>query len=178
SKIPFRCRTFMFFFILAGLLIPGEATLIPLYQVAKDMEILNTYMGLIFPVLASPFAIIVLKSFFDGIPNDLLESVQMDGGGIWRIFINIMLPLTRPALVSIAILTFIGSWNNFLWPIVILNDPSKYPLAAALTYLNGQFAYNFGWIAAGTMISVLPIIAVFLLTQRYFIEGMSGALKG
>lgn len=179
SKVPFRYRTFMFFFILAGLLIPGEAILIPLYQVAKDMGILNSYLGLIFPVLASPFAIIVLKSFFDGIPNDLLESVQIDGGGIWRIFVNIMLPLTRPALVSIAILTFIGSWNNFLWPFLSVTDDNVFTLPMGIPTLMNQYTEDYVKPMVINTVASLPIMLLFLIFERQIIKGVSlSGIKG
>lgn len=143
SKIPFRFKAIMFFFILAGLLVPGEATIIPLYQVAKDMHLLNSYQGLIVTALASPMAVIVLKGFFDGIPNDLIESVQMDGGGVWKIFAVIMLPLTRPALASMAILTFIGSWNNFLWPFLSLTNDKLFTLPMGIPTLMSQYSEDY-----------------------------------
>jgi putative chitobiose transport system permease protein len=102
----------------------------------------------------------------------------MDGASEFRIFVQLVMPLVKPGVAVIGLLEVMAFWNNFLWPIVVLDDPQKYPLAAALTYLNGQFSYNFGWIAAGTMISVLPIIIVFLFTQKYYMEGIAGAIKG
>ncbi|GGG02727.1 carbohydrate ABC transporter permease [Paenibacillus abyssi] len=179
SKIKFRFKTFMFFFILAGLLIPGEATLIPLYQVAKDVDILNSYEGLIFPVLASPFAIIILKSFFDGVPNDLIESVQIDGGGIWRVFFSIMLPLTRPALASIAILTFIGSWNNFLWPFLSVTDDNLFTLPVGIPTLMDQYTEDYVKPMVINTIASIPIIALFLIFERQIVKGISmSGIKG
>ncbi|WP_059048972.1 carbohydrate ABC transporter permease [Paenibacillus senegalimassiliensis] len=179
SKIPFRYRTFMFFFILAGLLIPGEAILIPLYQVAKDLDILNSYQGLILPALASPFAIIILKSFFDGIPNELLESIQMDGGGVWRIFTSIMLPLTRPALVSIAILTFIGSWNNFLWPFMSVTDDNLFTLPMGIPTLMNQYTEDYVKPMVINTVASLPIMVLFLIFERQIIKGVSlSGIKG
>lgn len=179
SKIKFRYKTFMYFFILAGLLIPGEAILIPLYQVAKDLDILNSYEGLIFPVLASPFAIIVLKSFFDGVPNDLIESVQIDGGGIWRVFVGIILPLTRPALASIAILTFIGSWNNFLWPFLSVTDDSLFTLPVGIPTLMDQYTEDYVKPMVINTIASIPIMALFLIFERQIIKGISlSGIKG
>ncbi|MBW4080311.1 carbohydrate ABC transporter permease [Paenibacillus sp. S150] len=179
SKIPFRYRTLMFFVVLAGLLIPGEATIIPLYQVAKDMNLLNSYQGLIIPALASPVAVIVLKSFFDGIPNDLLESVQMDGGGSWRIFMRIMLPLCRPALASMAILTFIGSWNNFLWPFLSITDDNLFTLPMGIPTLMSQYSEDYVKPMVINAIASIPIIVLFVIFERQIVKGISmSGIKG
>lgn len=179
SKVPFRYRAIMFFFILAGLLIPGEAIIIPLYQVAKDMDLLNSYEGLIIPVLASPVAVIVLKSFFDGVPNDLLESVQIDGGGTWRIFTSIMLPLIRPALASMAILTFIGSWNNFLWPFLSITDDNLFTLPMGIPTLMSSYSEDYVKPMVVNTIASLPIMLLFLIFERQIVKGVSlSGIKG
>ncbi|GIP23300.1 MULTISPECIES: carbohydrate ABC transporter permease [Paenibacillus] len=179
SKIRFRFRSVMFFVILAGLLIPGEGIIIPLYQVAKDMHLLNSYQGLIFTVLASPMAVIVLKSFFDGIPNDLIESVQIDGGGTWRIFLTIMLPLTRPALASMAILTFIGSWNNFLWPFLSITNDKFFTLPMGIPTLMSQYSEDYVKPMVINTLSSIPIIILFLIFERQIIKGISlSGIKG
>ncbi|MFD1954116.1 carbohydrate ABC transporter permease [Paenibacillus thailandensis] len=179
SKVPYRYRSLMFFVVLAGLLIPGEATIIPLYQVAKDMDLLNSYQGLIIPSLASPVAVIVLKSFFDGVPNDLIESVQMDGGGTWRIFMNIMLPLTRPALASMAILTFIGSWNNFLWPFLSITDDNMFTLPMGIPTLMSQYSEDYVKPMVVNAIASIPIVALFVIFERQIVKGISlSGIKG
>lgn len=179
SKIPFRYKSFMFLFILSGLLIPGEAVLIPLYQVVKELGLLNSYEALIIPVLASPVAVIVLKSFFDGVPNDFLESVQMDGGGTWRIFYNIMLPLTRPAIASMAILTFIGSWNNYLWPFLAISDDTMFTLPIGIPTILRQQSGDYVMPMAVNMIASIPIFALFLIFERQIVKGISmSGIKG
>ncbi|MFX3636368.1 MAG: carbohydrate ABC transporter permease [Candidatus Pristimantibacillus sp.] len=179
SKLPFRFRSFMFLFILAGLLIPGEAVIIPLYQVVKELGLLNSYEALIIPVLASPVAVIVLKSFFDGVPNDLLESVQIDGGGTWRIFYNIMLPLTRPAIASMAILTFIGSWNNYLWPFLAISDDTMFTLPVGIPTILRQQSGDYVMPMAVNMIASIPIFALFLIFERQIVKGISmSGIKG
>ncbi|ANS75684.1 sugar ABC transporter permease [Paenibacillus yonginensis] len=179
SKLPFRYRTLTFFLVLAGLLIPGEATIIPLYQVAKDMSLLNSYQGLIIPALASPVAVIVLKSFFDGIPNDLLESVQIDGGGTWRIFTRMMLPLTKPAMASMAILTFIGSWNNFLWPFLSITDDNLFTLPMGIPTLMSQYSEDYVKPMVINAISSIPIIILFVIFERQIVKGISmSGIKG
>ncbi|QMV41055.1 carbohydrate ABC transporter permease [Cohnella cholangitidis] len=179
SKIPFRYKAFMFLFILSGLLIPGEAVIIPLYQVVKDLGMLNSYEALIVPVLASPVAVIVLKSFFDGVPNDLLESVQIDGGGEWRIFYNIMLPLTRPAIASMAILTFIASWNNYLWPFLAISDDTMFTLPIGIPTILRQQSGDYVMPMAVNMIASIPIFALFLVFERQIVKGISmSGIKG
>ncbi|OXS53066.1 sugar ABC transporter permease [Cohnella sp. CIP 111063] len=179
SKVPFRYRAVAFFFILSGLLIPGEAIIIPLYQVAKDMNLLNSYEGLIIPVLASPVAVIVLKSFFDGVPNDLLESVQIDGGGTWRIFTSIMIPLIRPALASMAILTFIGSWNNFLWPFLSITDDNLFTLPMGIPTLMSQYSEDYVKPMVVNTIASLPIMLLFIIFERQIVKGVSlSGIKG
>lgn len=179
SKVPFRYRTIVFFFILGGLLIPGEATIIPLYQVAKDLHLLNSYSGLIIPALASPVAVIVLKSFFDGVPNDLLESVQIDGGGFWRIFTSIILPLTRPAMASMAILTFIGSWNNFLWPFLSITDEHLFTLPMGIPTLMGQYSEDYVKPMVINAVASVPIIILFIIFEKQIVKGISmSGIKG
>jgi len=179
SKIPFRYKALAFFFILSGLLIPGEATIVALYQVVKDMGMLNSYGALIVPVLASPVAVIVLKSFFDGIPNELLESVQIDGGGSWRIFFSIMLPLTRPALASMAILTFIASWNNFLWPFLSISNDQLFTLPIGIPTLLRQQSQDYVMPMAVNTIASVPIFLLFLVFERQIVKGISlSGIKG
>ncbi|ANY69019.1 sugar ABC transporter permease [Paenibacillus sp. BIHB 4019] len=179
SKLPFRYRSLMFFVVLAGLLIPGEAIIIPLYQVAKEMNLLNSYQGLILPALASPVAVIVLKSFFDGVPNELIESVQIDGGGIWRIFAYIMLPLTRPALASMAILTFIGSWNNFLWPFLSVTDDNLFTIPMGIPTLMSQYSEDYVKPMVINTLASIPIILLFIIFERQIVKGISlSGIKG
>ncbi|MED4954644.1 carbohydrate ABC transporter permease [Paenibacillus macerans] len=178
AAFRFKGRNLVFGLLISTMIIPSSTAMIVHYLTIQAFRLGDTYVGVVLPAAVSVFNIFLMRQTFMSVPADMRDSGKMDGASEFRIFWQLMLPLVKPGLAVIALLEMMAFWNNFLWPIVILNDPSKYPLAAALTYLNGQFAYNFGWIAAGTMISVFPIIAVFLLTQRYFIEGMSGALKG
>lgn len=113
-----------------------------------------------------------------GMPHELRDSGKVDGASEFRIWFQLALPIVKPAIAVIGLLEFMGMWNSFLWPMIVLNDTKQYPIASALSFLNGQFSYNFGWIAAGTVISVIPIIIVFLCTQKYYMEGVSGAVKG
>ncbi|MDO7906849.1 carbohydrate ABC transporter permease [Paenibacillus sp. JX-17] len=174
----FRGRNLVFSLLIATMIIPSSTAMIVHYLTIQSFHLTNSFLGVVLPGAVSVFNIFLMRQTFLGIPIDVRDSGKMDGASEFRIWWQLILPLVKPAIAVIALLEVMAFWNNFLWPIVVLDDPDKYPLAAALTTLNGQFAYNFGWIAAGTMISVLPIILVFLFTQRYYMEGIAGAVKG
>lgn len=174
----FKGRNFVFTLLIATMIIPSSTAMIVHYLTIQAFHLGNSYLGVVLPAAVSVFNIFLMRQTFLGIPSDIRDSGKMDGASELRIFWQLVLPLVKPGIAVIVLLEVMAFWNNFLWPIVILDDPEKYPLAAALTYLNGQFSYNFGWIAAGTMISVIPIIVVFLFTQKYYMEGIAGAIKG
>ncbi|AJY74074.1 carbohydrate ABC transporter permease [Paenibacillus beijingensis] len=178
AKLHFRGRGLVFGILISTMIIPSSTALVVHYLTLRWLHLLGTYIGVVLPSAVSVFNIFLLRQTFMGVPDDIRDSGKIDGASELRIWWQLMLPMVKPGLAVVALLEFMAYWNNFLWPIVVLDDPSQYPLAAALTYLNGQFSYNFGWIAAGTIISVVPIILVFLFTQRYYMEGISGAVKG
>ncbi|WP_322906255.1 carbohydrate ABC transporter permease [Paenibacillus campi] len=174
----FKGRDIVFTLLIATMIIPSATAMIVHYLTIQWLHLGNTYIGVVLPAAVSVFNIFLMRQTFLGIPTEIRDSGKMDGASELRIWWQLVLPLVKPGIAVILLLEVMAFWNNFLWPIVVLDDPQKYPLAAALTYLNGQFAYNFGWIAAGTIISVIPIIAIFLFTQRYYMEGLAGAVKG
>lgn len=174
----FKGRNFVFVTMIATMIIPSATAMIVHYLTIQELHLMNTYLGVVLPAAVSVFNIFLMRQTFLGIPIDVRDSGKMDGASEFRIWWQLILPLVKPGIAVIALLEVMSFWNSFLWPIVILEDTDKYPLSSALTYLNGQFSYNFGWIAAGTMISVIPIILVFLFTQRYYMEGIAGAVKG
>ncbi|GAB6990913.1 carbohydrate ABC transporter permease [Paenibacillus pini] len=178
ATFRFKGRNLVFTLLVATMIIPSSTAIIVHYLTIQAFHLTNSFLGVVLPSAVSVFNIFLMRQTYIGIPSDVRDSGKMDGASEFRIWWQLILPLVKPAIAVIALLDMMGFWNNFLWPIVVLDDPTKYPLAAALTYLNGQFSYNFGWIAAGTMISVLPIIIVFLFTQRYYMEGIAGAVKG
>jgi putative chitobiose transport system permease protein len=142
------------------------------------LRLVDTYASVYLPSLASVFGIFLLRQAYLSIPQELEDAARIDGAGEVTIWWRIMLPLTTPALATLGIFQFVAFWNSFLWPIIVLKTPDKYPLAAGLLYLRGLFAYNTRYIAAGTVIATLPIIVAFLFTQRYFMRGIAaGALK-
>nr|WP_160032601.1 carbohydrate ABC transporter permease [Paenibacillus sp. An7] len=174
----FKGRNFIFVTMIATMIIPSSTAMIVHYLTIQELHLMNTYLGVVLPAAVSVFNIFLMRQTFIGIPIDVRDSGKIDGASEFRIWWQLILPLVKPGIAVIALLEVMSFWNSFLWPIVILEDTNKYPLSSALTYLNGQFSYNFGWIAAGTMISVIPIILVFLFTQRYYMEGIAGAVKG
>lgn len=178
ATFRFKGRDLVFTLLVATMIIPSSTAMIVHYLTIQSLHLTGSFLGVVLPSAVSVFNIFLMRQTFLGIPSDVRDSGKMDGASEFRIWWQLIMPLVKPAIAVISLLEMMAFWNNFLWPIVVLDDPQKYPLAAALTYLNGQFSYNFGWIAAGTMISVLPIIIVFLFTQRYYMEGMAGAIKG
>ncbi|WP_445683225.1 carbohydrate ABC transporter permease [Solibacillus sp. FSL K6-1523] len=173
----FKGRNIIFIALIATMIIPAAASLVVNYLTINKLGLINTFTGVVLPTLVTVFNVFLFRQAFMGIPSDIRDSGKMDGASEFRIWWQLMMPMIKPAIAVVALFEFMANWNSFLWPIIVLNT-DKYPLASALSFLNGQFSYNFGWIAAGTVISVLPIIIVFLLTQKYFMEGISGAIKG
>lgn len=173
----FKGKNIIFVALIATMIIPAAAGLVVNYLTINKLGLINTFTGVVLPGLVTVFNVFLFRQAFMGIPSEIRDSGKMDGASEFRIWWQLMMPMIKPAIAVVALFEFMASWNSFLWPIIILNT-DKYPLASALSFLNGQFSYNFGWIAAGTVISVIPIIIVFLLTQKYFMEGISGSVKG
>lgn len=178
AKMRFKGKGLVFNAIVATMIIPAAAGMIVNYLTINKLGLINSYIGVILPSAVSVFNIFLMRQGFLGIPDSIRESGKMDGASEFRIFWKLIMPMMKPTLAVVILFQFMANWNDFLWPMIILNDTGKYPIAAALTLLNGQFSYNFGWVAAGTMISVFPIVIVFILTQKYFVEGISGSTKG
>ncbi|MEY9094092.1 carbohydrate ABC transporter permease [Paenibacillus sp. RC84] len=179
ARMTFRGKGAVFLIIIATMMIPGEVTMIPVYLILNKLHLLGSYTGVILPAAVSAFGIFLMRQGFLGIPKEIEESAVIDGAGVIRIFLLIMMPMVRPMLATLAILSFIGSWNNFLWPYLVIEDDRLYPLTLGLYKLKGTFVTNTRLIAAGSVIALLPILAVFISFQSYFIKGVqSGAVKG
>lgn len=178
AVFKFKGRDTIFLLLVATMIIPAAAGLVVNYLTINALGIMNTYLAVILPSIISVFNIFLMRQAYIGVPLEIRDSGKMDGASEFRIWFQLIMPMVKPAIAVIGLLEFMAFWNNFLWPIIVLNDTSKYPIASALSFLNGQFSFNFGWIAAGTVISVIPIIVVFLFTQKYYMEGISGAVKG
>lgn len=178
ARMQFPGRNIVFYAILATLILPEHIGLIVNFITMTRLRLVDTYASVYLPSIASIFGIFLLRQAYLSIPQELEDAARIDGAGDLMIWWRIMLPLTVPALATLAIFQFVAFWNSFLWPIIILKTPDKYPLAAGLLYLRGLFAYNTRYIAAGTVIATLPILVAFLFAQRYFMRGITaGAIK-
>lgn len=175
AKIKFPGRDKLFLVYLATLMIPGQVTLIPVFTMMKRLNLINTYIALILPII-NAFGVFLIKQFIEGIPDELIEAARIDGCNTNRIFLNIILPLIKPALVSLTIFTFISCWNDFLWPLVIITKPEKQTLTLAISALKGSYATNYGLVMAGSTLAFLPPFILYILLQKQFVEGI--ALSG
>jgi putative chitobiose transport system permease protein len=179
AKMRFRGREFVFYLLIATLIVPAQLTYIPSFILAVNVfHYYDTLAALIFPNIVSAFNIFLLRQAFRGVPDDLVDAARVDGAGEWRIWWSIMLPIIRPSLAAVAIFTFVTSWNDFLWPSLMLHTPQGMTLPVGLAALQGFFSSDFRSIAAGVTMTVIPILLFFILVQRYFVRGLSGAVKG
>ena len=175
AKLNFRGKKLVFALVMGTLMIPGMVTFVPLFVLVANLGLVDSYPGLILPFLVTPFGVFLMRQFIIGLPDDLLDAGRIDGAGELRIFRQIILPLCGPALATLGILTFLGSWNSFLWPLVVAQTQSYYtlPVALALFSNNQQFIPNYGVLMAGATVVVVPVLIVFLVFQRRFIEGIA-----
>jgi putative chitobiose transport system permease protein len=179
ARLNFRGRELIFALIVSTIMIPFQIVMIPLYILVVNLGLRNTYLGIIFPNLASAFGIFLLRQAFQGVPKELEEAARIDGCSELGIWWHIMLPAIRPALVTLAIFVFIGSWSDFLWPLIILDRPEYYTLPLGVATLAGTFSLDWRLIAAGSIISIAPILILFFFVQRYIIPTDVGSgVKG
>lgn len=174
AMLDFRGKKLVFGAVMTTLMIPGVVTFVPLFVLVANAGLIDSLPGLFLPFLVSPFGVFLMRQFIAGLPRELLDAGRVDGAGELRIFASIMVPLCGPALATLGILTFLGSWNNFLWPLVVAQTEDSYTLPVALAlYSTGQNSTQYGLLLAGATVVVLPILAVFMVFQRRFIEGIA-----
>ncbi len=174
AKLEFPGKRVLFGLVLLTLMVPAIVTFIPLFVVVAKLGMVSTYPALILPFLTAPIGVFLMRQFMLGIPDSLLEAARIDGAGELRIFARVVMPLCGPALATLAILTFLASWNNFLWPLVVAQDESMYTLPVALSlYSTGQNQTNYGVLLAGSVLVITPVLLLFLALQRYFIQGVA-----
>ena len=179
SRIRWRGRDTVFLLYLATLMVPGVVTMIPNFQIMAALGMLNTYHGLILPAAFTAFGTFLLRQFMLSIPKALDEAASIDGAGHWRIFWDVALPLARPGLVALAIVTFLGNFQSFFWPLVMLYREDYYPLSIGLLSLDGQYGRQTELIMAATVMNVIPLIAIFAAFQKFLVKGiMLGGVKG
>jgi putative chitobiose transport system permease protein len=179
AKMRFRGREAIFYLLLATLIVPAQLTYIPSFILAVNtFHYYNTLPSVVFPSLASAFNIFLMRQAFRGVPNDLIDAARVDGAGELRVWWQILLPIVRPSMAAVAIFTFVTSWNDFLWPSLMLHDRTQMTLPVGLAALQGFFSSDFRSIAAGVTMTVVPILLFFIVVQRYFVRGLAGAVKG
>lgn len=188
AKTNFWGREIFFTAFLGLLLVPGVTVLVPLVQLLKALGLIGseagklaTYTGLIMPIVngAGPFAVFLFRNYFASLPDELHDAARVDGCGEWKIYSRIFLPLATPAIATVGILQFIGTWNAFMWPSIVLNNPEWFTLPLKLKDLDLQIVIQWNVRMAGSLITVIPVLIVFVLLQRYYIRGLTaGALKG
>ncbi len=179
AKIKFFARDKIFYLFLATIMIPSQVTMIPAFMVLRHMGLLNNYLGLIIPGSASVFGIFLVRQFMLGVPDDLLDAARIDGCNEFHIYWHVVLPLLKPIMAMIAIFCFMGAWNDFLWPLIVMTSEKMYTLPVALAMLNGEHNTEWALLMAGAVVVTAPVVAVFFILQRHFIEGVShSGIKG
>ena len=178
AKYRFRGKDTIFKMLLSSMVIPSQVTMLPLFLMLKEFGFLNTYMAILVPGLANVFGIFLIRQYVMAIPDSLIESARIDGATDFQIYYKIIVPLAMPVMVTLAIFTFMGTWNDFLWPLIVLNDSSMYTLPVALANLMGEHTKDPELMMAGSVITILPVMMLFLVLQKYYIKGiMMGSVK-
>jgi len=172
AKLRFAGRDRIFRGLLATLVIPGQIGMLPLFLLLKELGLVNTYAGVIIPGIASVFGIFLVRQYALSLPQSLLDAARVDGAGEARIFLQVVLPLLRPILVTLAIFTFLGTWNDFLWPLVVLTDDRLYTLPVALANLLGEHVQDVELVMAGAVLTIAPVVLLFAVLQRYYVQGI------
>ena len=179
AKKRFPGRQAIFWMVISLMFIPTQLTIIPLYALIVKLDWINTYMALIVPILIMPFSIFLMKQFLQTLPTELIEAARLDGCGEWGVFQRVILPLAKPGMGVLGIFTFMGVWNEFLWPLIVIKRSSMMTLQIGLNTLQNQYYTDYGLLMAGAAVSALPMIIIFLIFQPYFVRSITiGALKG
>jgi multiple sugar transport system permease protein len=179
AKLRFPGRDRVFAFMLAALVIPGQVAMLPLFLMLKGMGLVNSWAGVLVPSLAGIFGIFLVRQVARSIPDELLEAARIDGASELRIFVLVMLPLLRPVLATLAVLAFLGSWNDFMWPLIVLTDGDLHTLPVALASMTREHVQDIEMMMAGAVITVLPVLLLFLALQRHYLQGLlMGSVKG
>lgn len=175
ARLTFPGRNVIFSIFMASLMIPGIILLVPKFIVLNELHLINTYSGIMLPGLVTVVNIFLMKQFFETIPKDLEEAALIDGCSYFRIFWQIFLPISKPALAAVAIYTFQGSWNEFMWTVIVTTTSDMFTLPVGMNFLKNEFQVNWPLLMAGTILISLPTLAIFLIFQRYFVEGVASS---
>ncbi|MBQ8973968.1 MAG: carbohydrate ABC transporter permease [Clostridia bacterium] len=178
AKLPFKGSGKLFGLYLATMMIPGTVTMVPNYIILRTLGLLDTYTGLILPSLANAFGVFLMRQSMLSVNDAYMESAHLEGASLYRIFFQIMLPMVMPTLSTMVLLSFMGSWNSYLWPLIVLTSTNKQTLQVVLGNMNGMYKNNEHVLMAGAVLTILPILVVYLVSQRYVDQGISlGGLK-
>jgi multiple sugar transport system permease protein len=178
AKLRFRGRDRLFALLLTTLVVPPQVGVLPLYLELRAMGLVNSYGGVIVAGIATVFGIFLVRQFAQGIPDELLDAARVDGASELRIYATIVLPLLSPILVTLAVFTFLSAWNDFMWPLIVLTDESRQTLPVALANLSGEHVQDTELMMAGAVVTILPVVLLFLAAQRYYLEGiLAGSVK-
>jgi len=178
AKLKFKGRDAAFQALMAALVIPGQVAMMPLYLMLKQMGLVNTWAGVVLPGLAGIFGIYMVRQYARSIPDALIEAARIDGAGEWRIFWQVVLPMLKPVVVTLAVFAFLGSWNDFMWPLIVLTDGQLHTLPVALASLSREHVQDSELMMAGAVVTVLPVLILFLALQKHYMQGlMMGSVK-
>ncbi|MBO0424058.1 carbohydrate ABC transporter permease [Enterococcus plantarum] len=178
AKINFTGKKVIFGFLLALLIIPMETVLIPQFTIVNTLGLVNSRIAVILPAMASAFNIYLFRNFFIAIPEEIIESAKIDGASIVKIFFSIMLPMSKPAVATVGVLSFIGSWNDYIWPLMVLTDKSKFSMQVAITTINTTQPVYINQVMAVLTISTIPLIIIYVVAQKYILQGLGGSGTG
>lgn len=179
AKYRFRRKDSLFKLLVSSMVIPAQVTMLPLFLMLNKLGFINTYMGVIIPGMASIFGIFLIRQFAMSIPDSLIEAARIDGASDFKIYWSLILPLCKPILITLGIFTFMGTWNDFLWPLIVMTDDSMYTLPVALANLSLEHVQDTELMMAGSVMTVLPVLVLFAVVQKYYIAGiMAGGVKG
>ena len=179
AKLRFAGRDRIFKVLVGALMIPAQVAMVPLYLLLKHLGLVNTYGGVIVPAMASIFAIFLVRQYTLSVPDELIEAARIDGANEFRIFRSVIVPVLRPIVVTLAMFTALGTWNDFMWPLIVLNDSELYTLPVALASLSREHVQDNELMMASAVLTTLPVLVVFLVLQRHYVEGITvGSVTG
>jgi len=179
AKLKFAGRDRLFSTLLGALVIPAQVAMIPLFLIMKWFGLVNSYGGVIVPAMAGVFGIFLVRQYARSIPDELLEAARIDGAGEWRIFVTIVLPLLKPIVITLAIFTFLASWNDFMWPLIVLSDQAWQTAPVAIAGLSREHVQDNELMMAGSVVTIVPVLVLFLVLQRHYLQGLLlGSVKG
>ncbi|MEO1769581.1 MULTISPECIES: carbohydrate ABC transporter permease [Enterococcus] len=178
AKVNFSGKKIIFGALLALLIVPMETVLIPQFTIVNSLGLVNTRLAVILPAMASAFNIYLFRNFFIAIPEEIIESAKLDGASIVKVFFHIMLPMSKPAIATVGVLSFISSWNDYIWPLMVLTDSSKFSMQVAITTINTTQPVYINQVMAVLTISTIPLIIVYIVAQKYILQGLGGSGTG